>query len=94
MRATMPPTASTVTDWNAIALQFLAPATFSSTRILAMTHLAIYDSVMAITHDHEPYAVYGESAALDLGRSRGRGGGTQGPGQPTPRAGCRPRRGV
>ncbi len=57
MRATMPPTASTVTDWNAIALQFLAPATFSSTRILAMTHLAIYDSVMAITHDHEPYAV-------------------------------------
>jgi len=50
-------TASAVTDWNAVALQFLPPATTSSTRILAMTHLAIYDSVMAITHDHEPYAV-------------------------------------
>jgi len=47
-----------VTDWNSIALQFLAPATFSATRILAMTHLAIYDSVEAITQDHEPYAVH------------------------------------
>jgi membrane-associated phospholipid phosphatase len=47
-----------VTNWNAIALQFLPPATFSSTRILAMTHLAIYDSVMAINRDHEPYAVH------------------------------------
>ncbi len=48
---------SAVTNWNATALQFLAPATFAATRILAMTHLAIYDAVMAITHDHEPYAV-------------------------------------
>ncbi len=48
---------SAVTEWNATALQLLSPATFSSTRILAMTHLAIYDSVMAITQDHEPYAV-------------------------------------
>jgi len=54
----MPATGSAVTDWNAIALQFLAPATFSATRILAMTHLAIYDSVEAITQDHEPYAVH------------------------------------
>jgi hypothetical protein len=54
----MPATGSAVTDWNAIALQFLAPATFSATRILAMSHLAIYDSVEAITQDHEPYAVH------------------------------------
>jgi hypothetical protein len=46
-----------VTGWNATALQFLSPATFVSTRILAMTHLAIYDSLIAITHDGQPYAV-------------------------------------
>jgi hypothetical protein len=48
---------SAVTDWNATAVQFLSPSTFLSTRILAMTHVAIYDSVMAISHDYEPYAV-------------------------------------
>jgi hypothetical protein len=46
-----------VTDWNATAVQFLPPSTPVSTRILAMTHLAIYDSVMAISHEYEPYAV-------------------------------------
>jgi len=48
---------SAVTDWNATAVQFLTPSTFMSTRILAMTHVAIYDSVMAISHGYEPYAV-------------------------------------
>jgi hypothetical protein len=55
---------SVVTAWNATALQFLTPATFASTRILAMTHLAIYDTVVAVTHHGRPYAI-AASAPLD-----------------------------
>src|SRR5436190_17400631 len=57
-----PPEISTAVDgsavmaWNATALQFLPAGTAVSTRILAMTHVAIYDSVIAITHAGEPYA--------------------------------------
>jgi membrane-associated phospholipid phosphatase len=58
-----PPEISTAVDgsavvaWNATALQFLPAGTAVSTRILAMTHVAIYDAVIAITHAGEPYAV-------------------------------------
>jgi membrane-associated phospholipid phosphatase len=52
-----PDNGTAVIEWNATALRLLTPATFVSTRILAMTHLAIYDSVIAITLDYEPYAV-------------------------------------
>ncbi len=52
-----PDNGTAVIEWNATALRLLTPATFVSTRILAMTHLEIYDSVIAITLDYEPYAV-------------------------------------
>lgn len=48
---------SSILSWNQTALQFLTPSTPVSTRILAMTHLAIYDAVVAITGCGEPYAV-------------------------------------
>jgi PAP2 superfamily len=57
IQAMAPGDGTVVNDWNATALRFLTPATFLSTRILAMMHLAIFDSVIAVTRDYEPYVV-------------------------------------
>ena len=51
-------TADPVLDWNAIAVQTLisqGQSPFSQARYMAITQLAVFEAVNAITHDYEPY---------------------------------------
>src|SRR5262245_31230980 len=50
--------ADVVTDWNDVAVDVgrrLALGPNRTTRILAITHLAVYDAVESVTHHYKPY---------------------------------------
>ena len=48
--------ADAVLEWNRILLNTLPPLNpFVATRVAAITHLAIFEAVNAVTADHEPY---------------------------------------
>src|SRR4051812_46711765 len=48
--------ADVVIDWNAIALTAATGQNpFNQARILAITQLAVFEAVNAVTHEYEPY---------------------------------------
>ncbi|MFZ5895391.1 MAG: phosphatase PAP2 family protein [Myxococcota bacterium] len=53
--------ADIVTDWNEIAIDVgrrLALGSNRTTRVLAITHLAVYDAVESVTRNYQPYSRY------------------------------------
>ena len=50
-----PARADAVSDWNKIALGAAAGNPFTQARIVAITQLAVFEAVNAITGDYEPY---------------------------------------
>jgi hypothetical protein len=48
-------TGQVIFDWNVIASQNMSGSTLSDIREFATLHVAIYDAVVSITQDHQPY---------------------------------------
>ena len=85
--------ADVVLDWNALAASLPTPNPFMQARVLAITQLAVFEAVNAITGDYEPYlgtVVAAAGASADAAavaaalpnphhlRSRKRGGARRG----------------
>ena len=58
-------TGQVISDWNFIASQNMSGSTLSDIKEFATLHVAIYDAVVSITRDHQPYqfAVYARRGA-------------------------------
>ncbi len=58
--------ADVVADWNTVVLETIRAGPLNpprASRVLAMTHLAVYDAVNAIEHTHEPYLARYQTSA-------------------------------
>jgi hypothetical protein len=80
-----------IVDWNGIASQHLSGSTLADIREFAILHVAIYDAVVSLTRDHQPYHFAAHTVLVTFHPGQCDAVGDRGGGPVPAKASARPR---